>query len=143
MIYKAETYQIIGACIEVHREKGCGFLEPVYHECLEIELDLQKIPAISKPKLELEYKGRKLNKAYEPDFVCRQDILLEIKAVAKLTDEHRAQIINYLNATSFPLGLLVNFGASGRLEWERFANTKDTSTSKDARATVEPPTLQS
>ena len=117
MIYKEEAHAVIGACIEVHREKGCGFLEPAYHECLEIEFEHQSLHAISKPKLELEYRGRKLNKTYEADFICFREILLEIKAVSKLTDDHRSQVLNYLNATRFPLALLVNFGSIGRLDW--------------------------
>ena len=124
MIYKEEAYRLIGACIEVHREKGSGFHESVYQECLDIEFEHQKIPAISKPKQELEYRGKKLVQTFEPDFVCLSDIILEIKAVTKLVDPHRAQVINYLKATGFPLGLLVNFGAEKRLEWERLVYTK-------------------
>ena len=110
--------------MEVHRDKGCGFHEPVYHECLEIEFDHQGIPAISKPKQELEYRGRVPSQTFEPDFVCMGKIVLEIKAVTRLADPHRAQVINYLKATGFQLGLLTNFGAEKRLEWERLVYTK-------------------
>ena len=123
-LYKDETYRIIGACFEVYNEKGCGFLEPVYQECLEIELGLQEIPFDAKKPLTLEYKGHKLKKTYEPDFVCFGKIIVEIKAVSSLTDDHRAQLLNYLNATGFKVGLLVNFGHYPKLEYERMVNTE-------------------
>ncbi len=119
IINKEESYRIIGACFEVYNEKGCGFLEPVYQECLSIELDLQQIPFAEKPPLQLSCKGRHLTKSYAPDFVCYDKIILEIKAVTQLTDEHRAQVHNYLKATGYRLGLLVNFGHHGKLEYER------------------------
>jgi hypothetical protein len=110
IIYKKESYAIIGACFEVYNEKGCGFLEPVYQECLGIEFEYQHIPAIAKTLLTLSYRGRILKQTYEPDYVCFGKIILELKAVSALTDEHRAQLLNYLHATGFELGLLVNFG---------------------------------
>ncbi len=124
LIYRDECYRIIGACFEVYKEKGCGFHEPVYDDCLEIELGLQGIPTIAKTRLELHYKGRLLRHYYEPDFVCFEKIILEIKAVSVLADEHRSQVLNYLASAGFELGLLVNFGRYPRLEWERIANTK-------------------
>jgi len=117
-----ETYGIIGACFEVYNEKGCGFLEPIYHECLEIELGLRGIPFESKAVLALDYKRRPLRKKYEADFICYGEVILEIKAVSQLTDDHRAQLINYLNATKKKVGLLVNFGGHRGLEFERFVN---------------------
>lgn len=122
---KSETNRIIGACFEVYNEKGCGFLEPVYQECLEIELDLQNIPFESQAPLSLEYKGRKLEKTYMPDFICFDSVLLEIKAVSEIINEHRALIINYLHATGLEVGLLVNFGHHPKLEYERIVNTKN------------------
>lgn len=119
MIYKEESYSIMGVCFEVYKEKGCGFLEPVYQECLEIELDLQNIPFKSQPSLQLTYKGKQLKHSYEPDFICFDKIILEIKAVSQLIDEHRAQVHNYLKATGHKLGLLVNFGHHPKLEYER------------------------
>ena len=124
LIYKEEAFNIMGACFEVYKNKGCGFLEPVYQECLEMELGLQCVPFIPRKSLTLEYKGRTLKQTYEPDFICYDKIIMEIKAVAQLADEHRAQVINYLNATGCKLGLLVNFGHYPKLEWERVANTK-------------------
>jgi len=124
LIYKEEAFKIIGACFEVYTNKGCGFLEPVYQECLEIELALQGIDFISQKSLTLEYKGRQLKHTYAPDFICYERIIIEIKAVSQLLDEHRAQLINYLNATDLKLGLLVNFGHYPKLEWERIAHTR-------------------
>jgi GxxExxY protein len=124
LIYKEESYQIIGAGFEVYTDKGAGFYEPVYHECLGIEFELRGIPAISKPRQELEYKGRKLQQVFEPDYVCHRKIVVELKAVAELLNEHRAQVLNYLKATGFQLGFLVNFGHSPKLQYERIANTK-------------------
>lgn len=123
-LHKDKTYKIIGACFEVYREKGCGFLEPVYQECMEIELGLQKIPFIPKKSLRLEYKGYPLQHTYEPDLLCFDKIVVELKAVSALADEHRAQLLNYLNATGREVGLLVNFGHFPGLEYERMVNTK-------------------
>jgi GxxExxY protein len=97
--HKDETYRIIGACFEVYKEKGCGFLEPVYQECMEIELGLQGIPFVAKKSLRLEYKGRPLRHTYEPDLICFDKVVVELKAVSVLTDEHRAQVLNYLHAS--------------------------------------------
>ncbi len=121
---REETYRIIGACFEVYKEKGCGFLEAVYQECLQVELQLQSIPFKAQQSLSLEYKGRALSRTYEPDFVCFDKIVVEIKAVSALTDEHRAQLINYLNATGLKVGLLINFGHYPKLEYERIIYTK-------------------
>ena len=119
LIYEAESYQIIGACFEVYREKGCGFLEPVYQECMEIELRLRGVPFVPQKPLSLEYKGCPLRAKYEPDFTCNEKIILELKAVSELADEHRAQVQNYLKATGFKLGLLVNIGHYPKVQLER------------------------
>src|SRR5215831_19802718 len=96
ILFRGESYKIVGACFEVYREKGCGFLEPVYQECLEIEMRLQGVPFVPQRPLALEYKGTPLQATYEPDFICHDKIVLELKAVTELTDEHRAQVQNYL-----------------------------------------------
>jgi GxxExxY protein len=131
IIYKQESYAIIGACFEVYNAKGCGFLEPVYQECLAIEFEHQRIPAIPKPLLTLSYRDRTLQQTYQSDFVCFEKIILELKAVSILADEHRAQLLNYLHATGFLLGLLVNFGHYPKLEYERIAKTEQTRIEKD------------
>jgi GxxExxY protein len=123
LIYKEEVYAIVGGCFAVYKDKGCGFLEPVYQECMEIEFDHLKLPAVPQPELELRYRGRTLQQKYRPDFICYGKIVLELKAVSTLVDEHRAQVLNYLNAIGFKLGLLVNFGHHPKLEWERIVNT--------------------
>jgi len=129
LIFKEEVYAIMGACFMVYKDKGCGFLEPVYQECMEIELKHCKISARPKPPLLLTYRGIALKQTYEPDFICYDKIILELKAVDALTDQHRAQVLNYLNATGLELGLLVNFGHYPGLEWERIVRTKNTHSS--------------
>jgi GxxExxY protein len=123
LVYKDESYAIIGACFAVYKDKGCGFHEPAYHECLEIELEFQGIPFLSKPPQTLQYRGRTLVQTFSPDFVCYEKIILEIKAVSALVDENRAQVLNYL-ATGCKLALLVNFGHYPRMEYERIAKTQ-------------------
>jgi len=119
LFYKDESYAIQGAIFEVYREMGCGFLEAVYQECLEEEFKLQNIPFVAQRDLLIQYKGKLLRQIYKPDFICFDQIIVEIKAVSKLTDEHRAQVHNYLKATGLRLGLLVNFGHHPKLEYER------------------------
>lgn len=119
LLYKDESYALIGACFEVYKEKGNGFVEPVYQECLELELATQKIPHAVQGPLRLTYKGTELRQRYIPDFLCYDKIILKIKAVKQLTDEHRAQVLNYLKATGLRLGLLVNFGHYPKVEYER------------------------
>ena len=119
IVYKQESYDIIGACFEVYNEQGCGFLEAVYQESLEIEFNFRNVPFMSQPKLNLRYKEKQLNQFYQPDFVCFDKIILEIKAVSTLKDEHRAQVHNYLKSTGLKLGLLVNFGRHPKLDYER------------------------
>ena len=121
LMLEKETYEILGACFEVYKEKGCGFLEAVYQECLEIEFELRGLPARALVPLPLTYKERLLKKKYEADFICFDTVLVELKAVSKITDEHRAQVQNYLNATGLRVGLLVNFGHFPLVEHERVA----------------------
>ncbi len=123
LILPDESYRIMGACFEVYKHMGCGFLESVYQECLEIEFGLQSIPFISKPAVALAYKDRQLTQHYQPDFVCFGQIILEIKAVSALNDAFRAQVLNYLHAVRKPLGLLINFGHYPKIEYERIALT--------------------
>ena len=119
-----ESYQIRGAVFEVYRDLGCGFLEAVYQECLERELGAQGIPFVAQRELVLQYKGKALTQTYQPDLVCFEKIIVEIKAVNKLSDHHRAQMHNYLKATGLELGMLVNFGHYPKAEIERIVRTE-------------------
>ena len=119
VIYEAESYKIVGACFEVYNIMGRGFLEAVYQECLAIEFTDRGIPFESQHKLPIIYKGRILEQFYRADFVCYDKIIVEVKAVNRLINEHRAQAIHYLRATGMRLGILVNFCAAPDLEYER------------------------
>jgi GxxExxY protein len=119
ILFREECYQIQGAVFEVYREMGCGFLEAVYQECLENELSKQGIPFVTHPELRLIYKGDLLRQTYIPDIVCHQSIIVELKALASTTGEHKAQVLNYLKATGMRLGLLVNFGCHPKATVER------------------------
>jgi GxxExxY protein len=127
LIYREEVYGIIGACFEVYNELGSGFLEDVYQEALEREFTIRSIPFLPKPKLEIFYKGVLLRKKYEPDFVLHSKIILEIKALKTLSDEHRSQVQNYLKASRYQVGLLANFGKPQELEYERIVRTQPSS----------------
>lgn len=119
-LHPRESHKVLGACLCVYREKGSGFLEPVYHDCLKIEFAHQGIPFLHEPSCELTYRGQVLPHTYEPDFICYDRIVVEVKAVSALTDEHRAQLMNYLKATGIKVGYLVNFGHHRKLQYERF-----------------------
>jgi GxxExxY protein len=109
-LYEDESYRIIGAAMEAHKVLGCGFLEPVYQEALEMEFGLQDIPFAREVLLPIYYKGRLMQKTYLADFICFDKIVVELKSLSGLTSEHQAQIMNYLKATNYKLGLLINFG---------------------------------
>jgi GxxExxY protein len=119
LLFEEESYAILGACFEVYKDKGCGFLEAVYQECLELEFGFRGIPFQPQAELQLTYKGRTLKQTYVPDFILFGKIILEIKAVSALDDVHRAQVHNYLKATGLRVGLLVNFGHYPKVEYER------------------------
>ena len=124
MIEKEElTGKIINACMEVHNELGNGFLEPVYQEALEEEFKIQGIPYVREKLLPVMYKGKQLKKEYYADFVCYDDIIVELKAVSVLLKPHKAQVLNYLNAANKEIGLLINFGET-KLKWERITKFK-------------------
>ncbi len=112
------TYQIIGAAMEVHRELGCEFLEAVYQEALAIEFKMQGLPYEQQKLIEIMYKGKPMEKKYQPDFLCYNEIIVEIKALSRLTGNDEAQAINYLKATQLSIGLLINFGTKS-LEYKR------------------------
>jgi GxxExxY protein len=110
-LYKDETYLIIGAAMEVHRELGPGFLEAVYQEVFEIELIRQNIPYEREKLLYIYYKNEKLKKEYSADFFCFDKIIVELKALSELNSIHESQLLNYLTATKTKVGLLINFGS--------------------------------
>ena len=119
VIYKEESYKIVGAAFEVYNKLGHGFLEAVYQEALEIEFQRQGISYEREKELKIQYDNVELKQTYKADFVCYDKIIVELKAVSALEDAHRSQVYNYLHATGFKLGILLNFGKSGSLEKER------------------------
>ncbi len=119
IVYGEESYKIMGACFEVYNHIECGFDEPIYQECLEIDFRLRDLPCVPQVSLPITYKGQLLEKYFKPDFCCYEKIILEIKSVSALDEAHRSQVHNYLKATGFKVGLLVNFGARRELEHER------------------------
>lgn len=132
IVFKEESYEIVGACFEVYKEMGSGFLEAVYQEGLSVELEERGVAFEDQPRLRLSYKHRVLTQIYQPDFICCGKIVVEIKAIRCLADEHRAQVINYLKATGFQLGLLINFGHYPQVEHERFVNQSSSRLSRVA-----------
>jgi GxxExxY protein len=113
------TYKIIGAAIEVHCQLGCGFLESVYQEALALELKIRNIPFRKELTFSVTYKGHRLNSQYRPDFICFEDVIVELKALSKLSSVEDSQLINYLKVTGYHTGLLLNFGGRS-LEKRRF-----------------------
>jgi GxxExxY protein len=120
VLFRNESYAISGAVFEVYHEMGCGFLEAVYQECLERELARRGIPFRSRPEVRLQYKGDTLVQTYQPDIICFDTIIVELKAVSELAPQHEAQVLNYLKATGLRLGLLVNFGSHPKAVIKRF-----------------------
>lgn len=123
IIYKDESYVIVGACMKVHRALGPGFLEAVYEEALEKEFQVQKIPYKRQVKLDLFYEGEKLKKQYRADFICYDKIIVELKAVHQIPSVFYAQLQNYLKCANMELGMLVNFGTPS-LTYKRIVNSK-------------------
>ena len=118
ILYKNESFRIIGAAMEVHRVLGCGFVEVIYQEALEEEFKKRAIPYEREKEILINYKGRPLSKTFRADFVCYDDIILELKAVSDFTDDHYAQIYSYLKASNLSLGILINFGKAN-LDYQR------------------------
>ena len=122
LILKEEVYSVVGAAIEVHRELGPGFLESIYQEAMEIELRASAVPFVAQHPISVRYKGLALKKQYFADLVCFEQIIVEIKALPHLSGTEIAQVLNYLKGTGFPIGILINFGSHGKLEWKRLVN---------------------
>ena len=118
LLFRQESYDIIGAAIEVHKQLGCGFVEPVYQEAFAEELKLRKIPFEQEKVFTVTYKGKVLPKEFRADFVCYNQIIVELKAVSEFAEEHYVQVYNYLKASGMQLGLLINFGKTS-LEYKR------------------------
>jgi len=118
IILKEESYKIISVAIEVHRNLDPGFSEPLYQEALKLKFQLQKIPYEREKLLNVFYKNRKLTKRYSADFVCDENIIVELKALHETTGDHETQVLNYLEATQLRLGLLINFGTKS-LQYKR------------------------
>lgn len=138
LIHEQETGAIIGACLEVYRVKGCGFTEPVYQDCLELELADLGVQFVPQPEIQMEYKGRPIRSSFRPDFICFRKVILEIKAVSSLALEHEAQVLNYLNATNHPVALLVNFGHFPGLEFKRLIRNDRAKSSPISRKVPNP-----
>jgi GxxExxY protein len=122
LLYEEETYKINGCIYEVYKQLGNGFLEAVYQEALEYQLNKDNVPFESQKNINIYYDEKPLDQFYKADLVCYDSIIIELKAVKILTNEHKAQIINYLKATKFKLGLLVNFGSYPKVEIQRIIN---------------------
>jgi GxxExxY protein len=119
----SRTYSIIGAALEVHRHLGCGFLESVYQEAVALEMNARGIPYRREVEIPVFYKNQRLSASFRADFLCFDSIIVELKALASLSGVEEAQVINYLKATGYEVGLLFNFGAAS-LEHRRLAFSK-------------------
>ena len=124
LVFRDEVYAVVGAAIEVHRELGAGFLEAVYQEAMERELALRGIAFESQRELVIHYKGQPLSKSYVCDLLCFDSVLVELKAMDRLTGREAAQLINYLKSAGLSVGILINFGSHGKLEWRRLVQTQ-------------------
>lgn len=122
LILREEVYAIVGAAFEVYNQLGPGFLEAVYQEALEAELALRRIPNSPQQAIPVFYKGKPLKKSYVADLVTYDQVIIEIKAIDHLTPREYAQLINYLKATGFPVGVIINFGSDKEMQWKRLIN---------------------
>ncbi len=123
-LYKAESYAIVGAAMEVYNELGPGFLEAVSQEAMELEMGARGMPFKRQQELYIYYKGRKLKKTYTPDFFCYDKIVVDLKALDRMTPVEYAKMKNYLKGTKFELGLLLNFGHADMLETKRIIHSR-------------------
>jgi GxxExxY protein len=119
LLFKEEVYAIVGAAMEVYNELGTGFLESVYQEAMELELTDRGIPFQAQVPLRIKYKQRVLQKEFCADLIGYRAVLVELKAMQQTTKREEAQLLNYLRATGLRVGVLINFGDPGRLDWTR------------------------
>lgn len=133
LLLKDEVYAIVGAAMEVYNQLGSGFLEPIYQEAMEIETFERQIPTKPQHEIVVLYKGKRLKKFYIADLICYNQVVVEIKAIDTLTPREESQLINYLKATGLKVGLLINFGSHGKLEWRRLVFTEDGSNRRPPR----------
>ena len=120
LVLRDEVYAVVGAAMEVHSQLGPGFLEAVYQEALEVELSIRGIPFAAQHPIPVKYKGQLLDQYYVADFLCYEQVIIEIKAIKRLSEIEQAQIINYLKATGLKVGLLINFASHPKMDWKRF-----------------------
>jgi len=120
LLFKDEVFAVVGAAFEVKLELGNGFLEAVYQEAMEFELSERKIPCESQKPLTIIYKGHALKKEYVPDLMCFGQLIVELKAIDRITSKEESQMLNYLKATGLRVGIIINFGTVGKLEWKRY-----------------------
>lgn len=133
-MFKDEGYRLMGAAFEVYNQLGYGMAEEIYHQSLEIELELRGIPYLTKTTLDVYYKGRQLQRNFIPDLIVFDEIVVELKAVSELLPEHEAQRFNYMRIAGSPVGYLLNFGRKGALDWKRFILTDLRADSSDAES---------
>ena len=117
-------YELIGAAMTVYNDLGGGLSEEIYQESFECELAEQGFSFVAQPELAVFYKGKPLKKHLRPDLIIESEVIVELKAVSALADEHRAQLLNYLRVTRKPVGYLINFAAFPNVEWQRLVNTR-------------------
>jgi GxxExxY protein len=120
LVLRDEVYEVVGAAMEVYWQLGRGYLEPIYQEAFEVELSRRRIPFEPKRELTIVYKGQPLEKKYVPDLICFGQIVVELKALERLSGVEQSQLLNYLKMTRMRVGLLINFGSRVRLEWKRY-----------------------
>ncbi|MBP7480045.1 MAG: GxxExxY protein [Spirochaetaceae bacterium] len=133
ILFEERTHSIINACMNVHNELGNGFLEPVYQSALALEFGFQDIPYSREHKIDVFYRGLKLDHRYIADFICYDSIIVELKAASCLVKAHKAQVINYLAAMDYKIGLLINFGQNS-LKWERISYLHDNKEKEDRKS---------
>jgi GxxExxY protein len=137
LLFKNEVYAIIGAAMEVYNQLGPGFSEVIYQEAMEIEVESRKIPNNPQQEIYIKYKETKLKQFFKPDFICYDKIIVEIKALDRLTSREESQLLNYLKAMGLPVGILINFGAENDLEWKRMVLTKQ-KTNRTPKLIIQP-----